>query len=1161
MLVAAAALFASRSPADIAPPQPTPQFRSYSLGQGLPSSEVHAVAQDRTGYIWVGTAAGLARFDGVEFEVHARDVSRPGSLPSNRLSTVFVDAADQVWTGGKDTGLNRYDASAGTFRQWHHDPAAPGSLSEDHVTAIAQTRDGAIWVGTARSGLQRLRKDENGFDRPARELGAADGPPTDAIRSLFATADGGLLVGSDAGLERVGTDGRIRRIVFENGVSPRVNRIDGDEREVRIATDIGLYRLVDGMAYRDMRIPAVAIDASLSDTHGMLWIATAKGLHVLDRYGRLDLIEGAWTAKGGLPGRTVRQIMEDREHGVWFALSDGGLAYLGPSWDDFTRFTNIFTDTHGLPGLAATAVAARGDDKLWIGGLRGWIRLFDPATGAVERACTVGSVRVEALRQTDDGRLWVGTSAGLYLYDKRRVRRVAPGQLRGAVTGIVTRGDGTLYVASSIDGVFEVDTRSLTATPLFFQSPRRGQNETRELTVVQGRLWQASSAGLARLDDATGQMRFVDGVAPGRANAVELDEEGFWLARPDALEHYRWKGEVAMLDRSIAANEGWPSPDVLGLRLDALGRLWIYAHTGAWRFDPSTSRFRTFGIADGLASVEFTAGATVKLRDGTVYGTTLGGVVGFRPDRQSDHVKPPPVLLVDASVARDGSRIAVPLDSGTLVLRWDDRDLRIRARTLSYSSPARNWHEFALTNRDGARLSRTGPGGVREFEWLAPGFYSLHVRGGGGDSDMGELAKPLTIIVDAPPWNRWWAWTLYLACGLALMLGFATIAHQRQRRAMTMRLAQQQSALAVEASQAKTEFMATLGHELRTPMTGVLGMAELLAQTPLDTVQHGYVDAVRRSGTLLLRLINETLDLTRIEARRLVLESECLPVRATVREVVDLAAAAAREKHLVLDASVAGDVPERIRGDATRIRQILQNLLNNAVKFTDRGGIAVAVSRQAGHIVFDVSDTGPGLSDELRSRLFRRFEQGASPQRKQGAGLGLAICRELTTLMGGSIEVDSALGRGSRFRVRLPLTECTCVSPAPALPSCQPVPGRRLRVLLVEDDATVAEVIVELLRRRGHEITHASDGLAGLTELSCRPYDLMLLDLDLPGIDGFEVARMVRRMDGMEQLPIVAVSARSVGDEASATRAAGINGFVRKPMSGADLDAVLEAPR
>ena len=297
----------------------------------------------------------------------------------------------------------------------------------------------------------------------------------------------------------------------------------------------------------------------------------------------------------------------------------------------------------------------------------------------------------------------------------------------------------------------------------------------------------------------------------------------------------------------------------------------------------------------------------------------------------------------------------------------------------------------------------------------------------------------LPVSVASPPWRTPVAYLAYL---VAVALGVLVVLRSWRNRVdqrHAIALADQQRRAAEELALAKSAFLATMSHEIRTPMTGVLGMAELLRATALDDRQRGYAEAISRSGELMLRLVNDSLDLARIEAGKLELDRRALDPAQVVREVVALEGPLAERKGLELLSRIDDSVPASVSGDAMRIKQVLLNLVNNALKFTERGTIRLDLDKSAdGSLEFVVSDTGPGMNADMRERLFGRFEQsvGVTP-RYGGSGLGLSICQELVELMGGSIDVESALGEGTRFTIRLPLTEA-----APRLPG-QTTPGRR----------------------------------------------------------------------------------------------------------------------
>jgi len=333
----------------------------------------------------------------------------------------------------------------------------------------------------------------------------------------------------------------------------------------------------------------------------------------------------------------------------------------------------------------------------------------------------------------------------------------------------------------------------------------------------------------------------------------------------------------------------------------------------------------------------------------------------------------------------------------------------------------------------------------------------------------------------------------------------------------------------------------------------VMGMAELLLSTPLNPLQHDYTRAMQRSGGMLLKLLNDALDLARIEAGRLELEPAPFNPRQLLEDVAQLEQGLAHAKGIRFVLELADDLPAELVGDAVRIKQVLLNLANNALKFTEQGHVDLRATRTADGLLFSVSDTGPGIPEASQARLFQRFEQAEGPQRRAGSGLGLAICRELVDMMGGSIELESRVGHGSTFRVRLPLVEPAAVD---ALPIANQ--GGKHRLLLVEDDTIVAAVIRGLLEREGHNLVHVVNGLAALAELAHASFDAVLLDLDLPGVDGFQIARLIRQREPAgERLPIIAVTARSGGRDEKRAREAGMDGFLRKPVSGEQLVAAL----
>lgn len=392
------------------------------------------------------------------------------------------------------------------------------------------------------------------------------------------------------------------------------------------------------------------------------------------------------------------------------------------------------------------------------------------------------------------------------------------------------------------------------------------------------------------------------------------------------------------------------------------------------------------------------------------------------------------------------------------------------------------------------------------------------------------------------------------------------IQHDVSAREQFARDAERARRAAERANAEKSDFLAFMSHEIRTPMNGVMGTISLLLDTTLDAEQHAYAETARRCGELLLATVNEMLDLSRIEAGHLAIEEEAFDLAAPVAEVLDLLAPAVAEKGIRLSASIDPLLPARVIGDARRLRQVLLNLADNAVKFTAVGGVGIRVERaeNANLVRFAVADTGIGMPPEVQARLFGRFAQGGpeTARRYGGSGLGLMICKRLVGLMGGRIVLASSPGKGSTFSFDVPLRPIaesgrppSTLLPKPAL--AKPLPGARGRILIAEDGEANQLVAAAILRKAGYAVDLARDGEEALGAARTAAYDLVLMDVRMPRMDGFAATAAIRALEGPAgRVPIIAMTAAAMPDEVTRCLTAGMNAHVAKPM---DLTALLSA--
>ncbi|MEA5175214.1 two-component regulator propeller domain-containing protein [Xanthomonas fragariae] len=1141
-----------------------PQPRQLTVADGLPSNMVYGLDEDENGYLWLASSDGLARYDGRNYRIWRIEEG----LRDNQVWAVHVDKRNRVWIGTGMAGLAMLDTARHTFT--FYDGARYPQLRGAAIWNITSTEDGSIWFGTEINGLYRLRPDGS-LDHFTHRADDPHSLPNDAIYRLDVDAEDTLWVGTaDGAAHWTGKD--FERQVFPDGTAQIITRLTADhDGSVWIGTsDDKLFRrdpngrLSPHSWNTSAQYPVLGV--LLRDHDGSYWLDTLAGLgHAIGK--DVQNVPLYSLSAHGRIRPNWESAYQDREGGVWFASPNGGLWHLPSNWRRFAVVFNLIDDGGQGGNLATQAAAKSRDGRLWLVGTSGVLERVDPGIGKIERVrSTLGTASwANSVLEDRKGRVWIGQYAELLRFDPANGQLLSwndgasrsssahqDAALDASQDSLQQTGDRHIWINTAV-GLQERDEEGHVIRAVLRGSHGLDRDQVvHELqTGPEGNLWLATNRGVLQWNADSARFEPIPGAPNEQIFTLRFsDSQVAWFAGLGKLHRYLWKNGVLQHLDTVGAEQEFPALAPNGLVIDRDGVAWLSSMRGLIRVDPATRGVRVYGVHDGLPDPQFVPRSLVQSAKGLIVGATPDGLVIFDPAELKPNDRRVPLVIEQVGLRR-GERGLDLSHVEPLVVEDGDRDLHFVARLLSFADSESNGYRFRLSGYDPDWID-VGPSGERLFSRLPAGRYTLEVQGRTGDG-IWSATQTLRFQVLPPWWLAPWGLVLLGLLALCVIAAAVLLYRRRLRRLNAWQLAVHKQELAKQASLAKTRFLATLGHEVRTPMTGVLGMSELLLKTSLDNKQRSYTESIRRAGAHLLRLVNDALDLARIESGRLELDLEPFSVRQLMAEVEALMAPLARERGLrfSLEVGLLGDITAS--GDSTRIRQILLNLLSNAIKFTERGVVGLKLTTLGSYqgLRFEVADTGPGINAEQKARLFQRFEQGdgaKTTSRYGGSGLGLAICQELAMAMDGHIEVISRLGAGTRFVVDLPLRWVASnatfggeVARAGAAVAPQ-------RILLVEDDPTIAEVILGLLRSQGHSVVHAPHGLAALTEAADNIFDLALLDLDLPGLDGFALARQLR-VFGYD-MPLIAVTARS--DEAAEPTAqeAGFDSFLRKPLTG-----------
>ncbi|SHN28084.1 two-component regulator propeller domain-containing protein [Mucilaginibacter sp. OK098] len=1150
---------------------------SFQDDNTISNNQIADIIEDNAGNIWAATLSGLNKFERKtgRFVRYLHNNNNINSISSNATNKLALDSYGKIWIATQKGGLDCLDPKTNSFRHFVHSESDPNSISDNNVSAVFEDSRHNLWVGTLSGGLNLFNRKNNSFSKYRYSV-AANSISSDNINCIFEDKDHRIWIGThDQGVNLFDPlRGTFRRYQHNN---KDLNSLSSD-----------------------------AVYSINMDETGKLWVGTENGgVSILDiGKDRFTNFEHDDIDKNSIDGNSIYTICRDRLNNMWLGAFSGGINLLKRSTKSFTHYRHSLSP-NSLSNNFVLDLYEDAKKNLWVGTDGGGVDMFNQENGTVKHYKQqplgkngICGNYVLTVDQDADGDFWFGTWAdGVSVFNpKTNVFKnfkndpANPKSLSGNnIYALIHTRDKKTWVGTYNGGLDVYDKQSNT-----FKAFRYDVNDPRSISSDrvyslledrQGNLWIGTfDGGLNLLDRATGT--FIRFQHDENANSLSNNTV------PDLYEDHKgniWLSTLAGLNlfepktrhfKVFTKRDGLPSDIIYTVREDNNGKIWIGTNNGLSEYDPATNKFNNYTVEDGLQADEFKSHSAFKSKEGKLY---FGGINGFNAFTPEQILKPAgfsPIIitsfqvfnkpLVIAKNSNDPSPLKQDIsDTKNITLSYSQSVISMEYAALDFTLANKKNYAYILTGFD-KEWNYVGNRNTASYTNLSPGTYTFKLKYQNSSGLWSPVTSGLTITIVPPFWLTWWFIILVLVLIVAAIYTLFKLrvqsikkqkeilekqVQERTESLAKMTIDERESREAAEkareeaenANKAKSSFLAMMSHEIRTPMNGVIGMAGLLSSTSLTPEQDEYAETIKTCGESLLTIINDVLDFSKIESGSMELEDQDFDLRDCVESVLDLFAEKASQIDLVYQ--IDHNVPPQIIADQLRLRQILINLVSNAMKFTNKGEVFVSVKMddiKADELLlhFSVRDTGIGIPADKLNKLFKAFSQvDSSTTRKYGGtGLGLAISEKLVNLMGGEIHVVSEVGIGTTFSFSIKSKAGTNDQRNYVYLNIRELEGKA--ILVIDDNATNREILKSQLEQWKFLPVITESGAEALNVLASKKViDLIISDMNMPDMDGVQLAKKIRKK--FPEIPIILLS--SMGNAQSKNEAHLFNAILTKP--------------
>lgn len=1063
------------------------RFDHISLAEGLSQSTVYCIFQDSRGFMWFGTEDGLNKYDGYTFTFYKCDPRNPYSLSNNFVIDITENLYNgDLWIGTWGGGLNRLDRKSGTIEPFKHVPNDSTSLASNDISALFIDSRGRLWIGT-HNGLDRYDQKTGKFIHHSNNPNDPSLISDNMIKTICEDNQGYLWIGTrNGGLNRFEPQtGQF--LVFQHQENDPTSLIDNNIIELFldhkgslwVGTNTGLNHYDEksnrfefialGLGNESKEQPPLTITAIAEDLNGILWIGTKQeGLFSYNlSTNEVGHYQHDPRYRDSLVKNNISDIFRDESGIFWIATYGGGLNKFEPERPKFLRYSH---DPYSKNNLSASDVLAIFEDNngiLWLGTDGGGLNRFDPTSGNYthykqekNNPNSLQSDSIYSIQQDKAGLLWLGTyGGGLNCFNpgtgEFKAYTIQPGRPVKYSNGMSRYISSNLVLPVLIDRndiiwIGTVDgglNRFNPSEGMFFHymhNPEYPESISFDkiYTLYLDRanvLWIGTAGGgLNRMDNENGKFTCFQ----PSINAPDSLSDSTILCIYEDQGGILWVGTTAGLNRmdkdtrrfkTYKMADGLPSDVINAILEDPEKNLWISTNRGLSKFSPGKNIFRNYNVTDGVQDYEFNMGSAFKNKNGKLYFGGISGFNAFFPNQIKDTWQPPKIVFTSFKIFNQEAKLDMQISEiREIEISYKESLISFEFAALNYSDPPRNQYAIKLEGHD---IEWNPLGNRRDITYtgLGHGEYKLWVKGSDNNLVWNETGTCLKIRVLPPFWKTWWFVTLIVFL-FAALLGMV-IRYRFKKFEYKLHLEKQQEKLDLKQQlekkqlenelKLKADFTAMLVHDLRSPLTAIMGYADLLSSSPeaVDPVKIG--GTISRSSDRMLNLINDMLDISKFEAGKMKINKKKVSLVGLVRDLATIMRPLFDKKSIQLKSEFP-QIP-RLFMDPEKIGQVVDNLISNAIKFSPPNSTITIRIRELTinenpYQEFSITDLGPGVPKEKRDFLFDKYAQFQSTPGIKGTGLGLAVSYLIIEAHGGKIGYLPEDGVCHTFFFQLPET-------------------------------------------------------------------------------------------------------------------------------------------